>query len=358
MARVLTLNVGSSSLKWSLFDETDRLVDSNSCAHDALEKIAARVGPVEAVAHRVVHGGTRFTQPTLIDHGVEHALDDLTSLDPLHMRPALAVIRSARSIFSNATHVAAFDTAFHRSLPDEASTYAVPRAWREEYGVRRYGFHGLSVSWSCERIAQLVQPVARVVVLHLGSGSSATAVLDGRSVDTTMGMTPLDGIVMSTRAGAIDAGALLHVARAGVAPHEIEDVLTTKSGIFALAGRSDMREIAELERGGDADAIRARAHLVHSIARHASSLVPSLGGLDALIFTGGIGEGDAAVRERVASQLAFLGVSLDRAKNGATTLQDGVISSESSRVIVAMIHAREDLMLLRAARQPSCDVIK
>ena len=344
--RVLTLNVGSSSLKWSRFQD-DTFVDGG--ARETLDEIATRAGAVDAVAHRVVHGGARFSAPAIVDDDTLRALDEITALDPLHMRPAVAMIRAARARFPRAEHVAVFDTAFHATMPREATTYAVPRAWRDR-GVRRYGFHGLSVAWSVERLATLAPcPIARAIVLHLGSGSSATAVRDGRSVDTTMGMTPLDGLIMATRAGSIDPGAIVHLARNGVSLDEVDDGLTNASGLVALAGDRDMRAIAERAARGDEAAIFARAMVVHSIARNASALLASLDGLDALVFTGGIGENDGDLRARVCDRLAFAGVALDAATSGAPTAQDRIVSTGSSRAIVAIVHAREDLMLARAA---------
>ncbi len=337
MDRVLTLNVGSSSFKWSLFDERDARIDGESQAFEpddvatVLDALAARIGEVDLVAHRIVHGGSNFRAPVVVDRHVRGVLDEMVELDAIHMRPALAVLDGARSLWEDAVHVAAFDTAFHATLDDVASTYAVPVAWREKYGVRRYGFHGLSVEYAVARARDLVaRPMRRMIVLHLGSGASATAVLDGRSVDTTMGMTPLEGIVMATRSGSIDPGVLLHLLRAGLDTNEIEEGLSSKGGLLALAGKKDMRAIA----ASTDDACRlARAYFIRSVAKHACSMLPALGGLDAVVFTGGIGENDAELRAQVTASL-------------------GAISS--SPVVALVIHAREDISLLHAARQASC----
>jgi acetate kinase len=320
MDRTLTLNVGSSSLKWSLFDEGEHLIDGGAAA--SVEVIARRIGDVDGVAHRMVHGGSRFSAPVVVDARVRKALDEIAPLAPLHMWPALAVLDSARARWTRAAHVVAFDTAFHRTLAKEESTYAVPAAW----GVRRYGFHGLSVEYA---VSQVV--AKRALVFHLGSGASITAVLDGKSVATTMGMTPLEGVVMGTRSGSIDPGVLLHLLRTGVSRAELEEGLTRTGGMFALSGRSDMREIARAAAEGDERARFARAHFVRSVANHACSLLPALGGVDAFVFTGGIGENDADARERILAELAFLG-----------------------RVPAHVVVAREDISLVRAARQASC----
>jgi acetate kinase len=370
--RVLALNVGSSSLKWSLFDAraTDRgaeaPVDDGDAAFDAsaeksgdeaLAVIASRVGAVDVVAHRIVHGGERFRAPAVIDDGVRRELEALVPLAPLHMRPALAVLDAARERWDRAAHVAAFDTAFHATLPREASTYAVRREWREHRGFRRYGFHGLSVSYAVSRVEAVAgRPVSRLLVLHLGSGASATAVLDGRSVDTTMGMTPLEGIVMGTRSGSVDPGALVQMLASGVTAEELGDGLEREGGLLALCGQRDMRAIARSAAAGDERAQFARAHFVRSAAKHACGLLPALGGLDAVVFTGGIGEHDAGVRAGVAAALEMVGVVLDAERNAATSTEDRVVSRTSSRVVVLVVHAREDISLLRAARQASCSL--
>jgi acetate kinase len=326
MDRVLTLNVGSSSLKWSLFDEGETRIDGGDFGrYDALDAIAHRIGDVDGVAHRMVHGGDRFVAPVVVDRSVRSALDEVAALAPLHMFPALEVLDAARVHWADATHVVAFDTAFHRTIPPEESTYAVPRSWREKFGVRRYGFHGLSVEYAMSCV-----DAARVLVFHLGSGASITAVRDGQSVATTMGMTPLEGLVMATRSGSIDPGAILHLARAGLSIDEIERGLVHEGGLVALAGRSDMREIARAAVEGDERARFARAHFVRSVAKHACSLLPALGSVDALVFTGGIGENDADVRDRILAALPF-------------------------RARVQVVHAREDISLVRASRQASCN---
>ena len=279
--RVLAVNAGSTSLKLHLVDGDD------ATAVDELVE-------ADAVGHRVVHGCERFREPVLIDDGVERAIDELSVIAPLHNVPALEAIRDARRALPHLPHVAVFDTAFHASLPERARTYAVPARWREEWGVRRYGFHGLSVEWAASQVR-----VARLVVCHLGGGCSVTAVLDGRSVDTTMGFSPLEGVPMATRSGSVDPGALLHLLRErGLTLDELDHALEHESGLFALGGSTDPREL---------EGTLALDVYCYRIACAVAALAVPLGGLDALAFTGGVGEGSADVRERIARQLAFLG---------------------------------------------------
>jgi acetate kinase len=290
----------------------------------------------------VVHGGGRFREPVVIDDAVRAELDALTELAPLHNAPALAAIDEARRSFPGLPHVAVFDTAFHATLPDEASTYAVPRRWREEWGIRRYGFHGLSVAWAAERV-----PVARLVVCHLGGGCSVTAVLDGRSVDTTMGFSPLEGVPMATRSGSIDPEILLYLQRHGRASaEELEHALEHESGLTGLGGSA---HVEELEARDDPDARLALDLFGHRVAAAVAAMTASLGGLDALVFTAGIGEGSAAVRRRVCARLGFLGIELDPSMNDKAR-PDADISARGSAARIWLVHAREDVVAARAAR--------
>jgi acetate kinase len=299
-----------------------------------------------------VHGGPRFRDPVVIDEVVREQILELEALAPLHNAPALAGIEQAQRVFPNVPHVAVFDTGFHASIPDEAAVYALPRQWRDEWGIRRYGFQGLSVAWCAERVPQLLgRPVRRLVVCHLGGGSSVTAVSDGRSIDTTMGFTPLEGPPMTTRSGSVDPGALVYVLReCGLAPDRLDHVLNSESGLKALAGGTG--EMVELERKlaeGDTDAELALAVYVHRLAAAVSGMAASLGGLEALAFTAGIGEGSALVRHRLCERLAFLGVELDPERN-AHAEADCEIGLASSRVRVAVVRAREELVVARAVR--------
>jgi acetate kinase len=292
-------------------------------------------GHVSAVAHRVVHGGPRFREPVVIDETIRAAIEDLAPLAPLHNTPALRAIDDAQRLLPSVPHVAVFDTAFHATIPDEAATYAVPQRWRE-WGVRRYGFHGLSVQWCAEQVR-----VEKLVVCHLGGGSSVTAVRDGRSVDTTMGFSPLEGVPMTTRSGSIDPAALLYLQREhGLDVDALDQALELESGMKALAGGSgDMREI-EKSSGGLALDVYA-----YRVAAAVAAMTSALGGVDALVFTAGIGENSWLVRARVCDRLRFLGVDLDRAANERAE-PDCVISA--GRVRAHVVRAREELVAARA----------
>jgi acetate kinase len=331
--RVLVVNAGSTSLKLSVVGEDDSSEQVSSLAQD-----------VDAVAHRVVHGGERFGEPVLIDDDVERALAELSELAPLHNRPALAAVADARHALPNVPHIAVFDTAFQATLPPEAAVYAVAAQWREEWGIRRYGFHGLSVQWAAERV-----PAERLVVCHLGGGCSVTAVLAGRSVETTMGFSPLEGVPMATRAGSIDAEIVLHLLRTGALElEEIERTLEEESGLLGLSGISSRVEV--LESSAEPAAEFALAVFAYRVAAAVGGLSVALGGLDALVFTGGVGEGSARVRADVCARLPHLGVELDAHAN-ASTQPDGDVGSSSSAVRVVVVHAREDLVAARAARR-------
>ena len=280
--RVLVVNAGSTSLKLHLVEG-----EESSPVETFVE--------CDAVGHRVVHGGTRFVEPAVIDEEMKVAIRELTPLAPLHNAPALAAIEDAQQALQDVPHVAVFDTAFHRTMPEEATRYAVPEQWFD-WGVRRYGFHGLSVEWAASQV-----PVQRLVVCHLGGGSSVTAVLDGRSVETTMGFSPLEGVPMTTRSGSVDPGALLYLMREhGLSVEDVDHALEHESGLAALSGTSgDVRELDETAL--------ALAVFVHRVAAAVAASAAALGGLDAVAFTGGIGEHSAVVRERVCEQLRFLG---------------------------------------------------
>jgi acetate kinase len=279
---VLVVNAGSTSLKLHLVegDESSPVESFADC---------------DAVGHRVVHGGSRFVEPVVVDEEVKTAIRELTPLAPLHNAPALDAIEQAQRALPDVPHIAVFDTAFHRTMPDEATRYAVPRQWFE-WGVRRYGFHGLSVEWAASQVK-----VPRLVVCHLGGGSSVTAVLDGRSVETTMGFSPLEGVPMTTRSGSVDPGALLYLLRErGLSVDELDHALEHESGLAALSGTSgDVRELM-----GDSLAL---AVYVHRVAGAVAASATALGGLDAVAFTGGIGEHAELVRESVCERLRFLG---------------------------------------------------
>jgi acetate kinase len=333
--RVLVVNAGSTSLKLDCVDERESVAEVRSL-EDAPQDVVG-------VGHRVVHGGGRFREATAVDDDVLAALDEVTALAPLHNAPALEGIRTARRLLPRVPHVAVFDTAFHATLPPEAHTYAVPRLWREEWGLRRYGFHGLSVQWSAERVQ-----VPRLVVAHLGGGCSVTAVRDGASIDTTMGFTPLEGPPMATRSGTIDPGVLLHVLRSGLSLAEADHALEHESGLLGLSERSTrVDELERAEREGDERAALALEVFAYRVAQAVAAMVTSLGGVDALVFTAGIGEGSSSFRRRVCGRLGFLGLELDQTANDAAR-GDAEIATESSAARVTVVTAREAVVIARA----------
>jgi len=331
MTDVLVVNAGSTSLKLHLVD-----------AHGASTAVASldAVDPatVVAVAHRVVHGGPDFRDPVIIDASVRDEIFALEDLAPIHNAPALRAIEDAEQRLPQLPQIAVFDTAFHATMPAAAATYALPARWREDWGIRRYGFHGLSVRWSAEQVR-----VPRLVVCHLGGGCSVSAVADGRSVDTTMGFSPLDGIPMSTRSGSVDPQALIYVLRTtGSGIDELDHDLNFASGLLGLGGSADMRVI-EAAGGGLALDV-----FVHRLAGAIAAMTASLGGLDALVFTAGIGEGSALVRERVCARLGFLGVELDRERNQSAR-PDCEIAAAHAPARVWVIRAREELVAAHLA---------
>ena len=300
------MNAGSTSLKLHVVS------GSQSRPVEGFE-------PADAVGHRVVHGGDRFDAPARVDEELERAIEALEPLPPLHNRAALDGIRRAREALPEVPHVAVFDTAFHRTMPPAASTYAVPRRWREEWSVHRYGFHGINVQWVASQVR-----VRRLVVCHLGGGCSVTAVRDGRSVDTTMGFSPLEGVPMATRSGSVDPGAVLYLLREGrLSQEELERQLEHESGLAGLSGGSgDVREASPL----------ALDVFVHRVAAAVAAMAAACGGLDALAFSGGIGEHAGDVRERIVERVRFLGrfdVEVVPAR------EELVIAAETRRVLGA-----------------------
>ena len=331
---VLVVNAGSTSLKLSVVEDE---------ASTSLTSFNAVPPDVVGVAHRIVHGGSRYRDPVLVDDSVVVELERLTELAPLHMRPAVEALRQARSELPNVPHVAVFDTAFHATIPERAATYALPRKAREDWGIRRFGFHGLSVQWASEQVR-----VPRLVVCHLGGGCSVTAVRDGRSVDTTMGFTPLEGVPMATRPGSVDPGALLYLLRHHLTLDELDELLEHESG---LAGLSELSgDVAELEHSTAAGARAALEVFAYRVATAVGAMAVAAGGLDALVFTAGIGEHSARVRAEVCSHLTSMGVEIDEAAN-ATAEPDAVISPAGASPRVLVIHTREDIVAARSASQ-------
>jgi acetate kinase len=343
---VLVVNAGSTSLKLHLVGDGDQAE-----AVAALEDVDP--DGVDAVAHRVVHGGSRFRDPVVLDAAVRNAIRALEPLAPLHNAPALEGIETASRFLPDVPHVAIFDTAFHATMPAEAAVYAVPERWREEWGVRRYGFHGLSVAWSAARAPVLLARPAgdlRLVICHLGGGCSVTAVRAGRSLDTTMGFSPLEGVPMTTRSGSIDPGALLYLLREhGIDVDALDRGLNFDSGLKALSGRDGMRDVEEAVGTGDRAAELGVQVFVHRVAGAVGAMAAVIDGLDALVFTAGIGENSALVRERICERLGFLGVQIDASLNAAATPDCDVAASRSpARVLV--IRAREELVAARETR--------
>jgi acetate kinase len=358
--RVLTVNAGSSSLKLRLLGDDDALLGSTELSAaagradpDQLREALGALRGADAIAHRVVHGGTRFTGPVRLDPEVVEALRELTPLAPLHQPAALDAMAAVAAVLPGVPAVACLDTAFHSHIRAAAATYALPQEWRDRHSLRRFGFHGLSHAYASRRAAELLgRPPERlrVVCCHLGAGASIAAVEGGRSVDTTMGFTPVEGLVMATRSGSVDPGMLLWLLQhGGVGIEELSDALEHRSGLLALAGTADMREVLAGARAGDAQAILARDVYVHRLRSLVAAMTASLGGLDALVFTGGVGERSSEIRTATARGLGFLGVAVDPALDAAAS-PDTDVSAPRSTVSTLVIGAREDVEMARQAR--------
>jgi acetate kinase len=360
--RILVVNAGSSSLKLRVLGPDDSLAASADLPppdhRDAITALAAAVagfGRIDAVGHRVVHGGRAFVAPVVVDAAVRASLEALVDLAPLHQPKSLAALDAVRAVTAGVPHVACFDTAFHAGMPAAAATYAIPETWRSRWGVRRFGFHGLSHGYATRRVTELLGAAVprpfRLVTCHLGAGASLAAVLDGRSVDTTMGFTPLDGLVMATRSGSVDPGLVLWLqAHAGMSAEEVMNGLDRQSGLLALAGSADMRDVlAGVDRADPASALALDVY-IHRLAGSIAAMASAAGGLDGLAFTGGVGEHAAAVRARVADRLAFLGLALDTNRNVAGTPVDREIGARGAGVRTFVIQAREDLEIVRGVR--------
>ncbi|WP_341944825.1 acetate kinase [Microbacterium sp. LWH11-1.2] len=400
MSAILVINSGSSSLKYSLIDvETEEELanglierigqDASPVSHtvrpettadavptvlDAtyrselpvadhhaafavmLEQFAAHGPSLEerppvAVGHRVVHGGARFYAPTLIDADVERQIDELAVLAPLHNPANLAGIRAAKAVFTAVPHVAVFDTAFHQTLPPAAFTYAIDAALAAEHRVRRYGFHGTSHQYVSEKAAAFLgRDLAdlRQIVFHLGNGASVTAIDGGRSVETSMGLTPLEGLVMGTRSGDLDPAALVHLSRrAGLSIDDLDRLLNSRSGLLGLAGRSDMRDIlAGVDEGDDAATLAFDVY-IHRLRAYAGAYIAQLSGVDVISFTAGVGENAARVRAEALATLGFAGVEIDPSRNEARERGIRRISADASPVTVLVVPTNEELQIAR-----------
>lgn len=311
------------------------------------------LGDADAVGHRIVHGGDRFSEPVLIDEQIESELSELTDLAPLHQPKSLAALDAVSSALTGVPAVACFDTAFHATLPDPARTYALPAEWRERWPIRRYGFHGLSHAWVARRAPELLESPPddlRIVSAHLGAGASLCAIADGRSVATTMGFTPLEGLVMATRSGSVDPGLLLWLLEhAEMEQHELATALEHQSGLLGLAGTADMREVIARGAGGDARAELGLAVYLERLRAGIAAMAAALGGLDALAFTGGVGEHQPEVRAGAAAGLGFIGIGIDGELNPGAA-PDTEVTRRGSPVRTLVIRAREDLEIARQVR--------
>ncbi len=355
--RVLVVNAGSSSLKLSLLGPGDEPLGRRALGAapgdaelaDALESL----GEADAVGHRIVHGGERYREPVVIDDEVTEGLRALVDLAPLHQPKSLEALAAVSRAVPGLPAVACFDTAFHAHIPPAAATYALPAAWRERWGLRRFGFHGLSHAYASRRAAEMLGRHAdglRLVTCHLGAGASLAAVADGRSVDTTMGFTPLEGLVMATRSGSVDPGLLLWLLEhTDLSAHEMASALEHESGLLGLAGTPDMPDVLDRSRNGDENAALAFDVYLHRLRAGIASMAAAMDGLDAVVFTGGVGENAPEVRAGAAGGLGFLGVALDPGAN-TDAAGDAEITGPDARVRTLVIAAREDLEIARQTR--------
>ncbi|QBI55623.1 acetate/propionate family kinase [Streptomonospora litoralis] len=384
MSHVLVVNSGSSSIKYRLLDMVRRRPgasgsvqrigeDGAELVHHTGGEPLTRSGPfpdheaglravldafaeagpdlaqveLAAVGHRVVHGGARFSRPVVVDDAVLDTVAELAPLAPLHNPANLEGIRVGRKVLPDVPHVAVFDTAFHQTLPETAYTYAVPDSWRAEHGVRRYGFHGTSCAYVSRRAAEWLdaEPAdVDSIVLHLGNGASATAVAGGRSVDTSMGMTPLEGLVMGTRSGDVDPSVPGYLERtAGLAPGDVDAVLNRESGLLALSGANDMREVWRRADAGEHGAQLALDLYCHRLRKYIGAYTAVLGRVDALVFTAGVGENDARIRERALAGLEHLGLALDPERNAAVASGEREVSPEGADTAVLVVPTDEEL---------------
>ncbi len=362
---VLVLNSGSSSVKYRLVQPdtgeslvdgvVERVVDYRAALQqvfDAVSSVGVSTDDVMAVGHRVVHGGRQFYRPTLIDDALVAKLDELAPLAPLHNPPAVLGITEARALLPNVPHVAVFDTAFFHNLPAAAAEYAIDRDVAAQWHIRRYGFHGTSHQYVSEQAAQFLGlPLESVnqIVLHLGNGASASAITGGRPIDTSMGMTPMEGLVMGTRSGNIDPGIIMYLSRtAGMSIEDIDVLLNRRSGVSGLGGATDFRELHKRMNEGDAAAQLAYDVYIHRLRKYIGGYLALLGGADVITFTAGVGENDAAVRRDALAGLLALGIELDEERNLSPNRGPRRISTDTSPVSVLVIPTNEELAIARA----------
>jgi acetate kinase len=354
--RILVVNVGSSSLKLSVLDDLeleaseDLPLQAGRLDEHAVGEAVTRHGLIEVVGHRIVHGGAELSEPVVVDAEVRRRLEALVDLAPLHLPKSLAGLDLVSRLLPGAPAVACFDTAFHAHLPAAASTYALPAEWRRRWPLRRFGFHGLSHAWASSRAAEmLAEPAAslRVVTCHLGAGASLAAVAGGVSVDTTMGFTPLEGLVMATRSGSIDPGLVLWLEQhVGMPPAELASTLEHRSGLLGLTGNADMAAVLQAESRGDDEAALGIAVYLHRLRAEIAAMAAAMGGLDALVFTGGVGEHAASIRNRACAGLGFLGVGLDESVN-ESAVPDLQVTARGAAVRVLVVAAREDVQIAK-----------
>jgi acetate kinase len=358
--RVLVVNAGSSSLKLRLLGPDDTILFADDQAHqgrfDPLpvrEAVSSVADQIDAIGHRVVHGGARFTSAVVIDAAVEQTLRQLTNLAPLHQPKSLAGIDALHGLLPHVPSVACFDTAFHATMPDVATTYAVPEKWRKQYGIRRYGFHGLSHAYASRRAAELIgRPIEqlRIVSCHLGAGASLAAVRYGTSIDTTMGFTPLEGLVMATRSGTIDPGIVTWLLQnSDMTVDQVADALGHASGLLALAGSPDMVTVESAGARGDAGSQLAIGLYLHRLRAGIASMASAMNGVDLLVFTGGVGQNAGSIRARTVEGLSFLGAQIDERAN-ATLALDADVSASGATVRTVVVEAREDVQIAAEVR--------
>ncbi|MDY6948426.1 MAG: acetate/propionate family kinase [Pseudomonadota bacterium] len=365
--RVLALNCGSSSVKSALIETASgRRVQQMHVENVGADPQAAvadmlaaygHCGAIAAVAHRVVHGGEKFIEPTRLDDSVLAEIGKLDHLAPLHNPPALAAIRHARKALPGVPHFAVFDTAFHATLPDHAREYALPADVRKRYGIRRFGFHGINHSHVSRSVAAHLQTDVeklRIISCHLGNGASVTAIMQGRSIDTSMGMTPLEGLIMGTRAGDVDPGVLLQLLRGtDFDSDQLDDLLNKRSGLKGLTGTNDVREIERRASAGDRDCELAIAMYVHRVRKYIGAYAIAMGGIDAIAFTAGVGEHSASIRRQCLERLEFIGAVLDPARNERAKPDPDTpvaeLGAATSRVRLLAVRADEELAMACAA---------
>jgi len=362
MAGILAVNAGSSSVKLSLIGDDDETLARHeldaasltSAPGELRQALSQGLEPADAVVHRIVHGGDRFFEAVRIDAAVEASLRELVELAPLHQPKSLTALDAVSGVLPDIAAIACFDTAFHASLPAAARTYALPAAWRERWPLHRFGFHGLSHAWVARRAPEMLDvgdvSALRIVSCHLGAGASLCAIAGGISVATTMGFTPLEGLVMATRSGTIDPGMLLWLLEhGGMSERQVAHALEHESGLLGLSGTADMRQVLERERAGDPEAALALEVYVDRLRGGVATMAAALGGLDALVFTGGVGEHAAEVRWEAAAGLEFMGLAIDPDLN-ASVGKEAEITLPGSQVRVLVLRAREDLEMTRQAR--------